>query len=225
MTEKTVIETHDVKKTYDSGRVQALRGVDISLFAGSFTALAGPSGSGKTTLLNIIGALDVPDAGSVIFDGSELESLSEKERTALRREKIGFIFQQFNLVPVLTACENVELPLEILPGYTRDSRRRAAMDILRQVGLEGMEHRMPNELSGGQQQRIAVARALVKKPVVVLADEPTANLDGETGRAIVDLMSEMRDTFKTAFVLSTHDPRVIDRTETVIRLVDGRIEA
>jgi len=167
----------------------------------------------------------VPDAGSVIFDGSELESLSEKERTALRREKIGFIFQQFNLVPVLTACENVELPLEILPGYTRDSRRRAAMDILRQVGLEGMEHRMPNELSGGQQQRIAVARALVKKPVVVLADEPTANLDGETGRAIVDLMSEMRDTFKTAFVLSTHDPRVIDRTETVIRLVDGRIEA
>ena len=225
MTEKTVIETHDVKKTYDSGRVQALRGVDISLFAGSFTALAGPSGSGKTTLLNIIGALDVPDAGSVIFDGSELESLNEKERTALRREKIGFIFQQFNLVPVLTACENVELPLEILPGYTRDSRRRAAMDILRQVGLEGMEHRLPNELSGGQQQRIAVARSLVKKPVVVLADEPTANLDGETGRAIVDLMSEMRDTFKTAFVLSTHDPRVIDRTETVIRLVDGRIEA
>jgi len=222
---KTIIKTSKVWKSYDNGRVTALRGIDIDIPLGSFTALAGPSGSGKTTLLNLIGALDVPDKGTVIVAGQNLEHLNDRERTQLRREKIGFIFQQFNLVPVLTACENVELPLEILPDYTRASRREAAMSILKRVGLKGMEHRLPNELSGGQQQRIAVARALVKKPVVMLADEPTANLDGETGGAIVDLMKEMRDTLDTVFILSTHDPRVMDRAETLIRLVDGQVES
>lgn len=219
------VEIHRLVKSYDEGRVPALRGVDISFPKGCFTALAGPSGSGKTTLLNLIGALDVPDEGEVIIDGKNLESLNEKERTALRRNRIGFIFQTFNLVPVLTACENVELPLEIMTGYTKATRRQAALSILKLVGLEGMEHRFPNKLSGGQQQRVAVARALVKNPVVVLADEPTANLDGKTGKSIVDLMKQMRDEYSTSFVLSTHDPRVIDRAETLIELVDGRIKS
>lgn len=224
MNDSTVIETFNIEKSYDNGQVQALRGVSLKILQGGFIALAGPSGSGKTTLLNLIGALDVPDKGNVKVDGQNLENLNERERTALRREKIGFIFQQFNLVPVLTALENVELPLEILTGYTRASRRQIASDMLRQVGLGGLENRLPSELSGGQQQRIAVARALVKKPVVVLADEPTANLDGETGKAVVDLMKQMQRELDTAFILSTHDPRVMERTETLIRLVDGRIE-
>ncbi len=225
MSENQIIEVIDVKKSYNNGQVKALQDVSLSISLGSFTALAGPSGSGKTTLLNLIGALDVPDYGSVIVDGQILESLTDKERTALRREKIGFIFQQFNLIPVLTARENVELPLEILPGYSKSARREAAMEILKQVGLENKEHRQPAELSGGEQQRVAVARALVKKPVFVLADEPTANLDGKTGKVIVDLMKEMRDTFNTAFILSSHDPRVIDRAEILIRLVDGRLDS
>ena len=220
-----IVEVIDVKKSYNNGQVKALQDISLSISPGSFTALAGPSGSGKTTLLNLIGALDVPDQGSVIVDGQTLESLTDKERTALRREKIGFIFQQFNLVPVLTARENVELPLEILPGYSKSTRRDTAMEILKQVGLEDKERRLPAELSGGEQQRVAVARALVKKPVFVLADEPTANLDGKTGKVIVDLMKEMRDTFNTAFILSSHDPRVIDRAETLIRLVDGRLDS
>jgi len=223
MSEIPIIEVIDVRKSYNNGQVKALQDINLSISEGCFTALAGPSGSGKTTLLNLIGALDVPDQGSIVVDGQALESLTEKARTALRREKIGFIFQQFNLIPVLTARENVELPLEILPGYSGSSRREAAQEILRQVGLENKEHRLPAELSGGEQQRVAVARALVKRPVFVLADEPTANLDGKTGKVIVDLMKEMRNTFNTAFILSTHDPRVIDRTEDVIRLADGRI--
>ena len=225
MPEIPIVEVINVKKSYNNGQVKALQDVSLSISLGSFTALAGPSGSGKTTLLNLIGALDVPDQGSVIINGQTLESLTDKERTALRREKIGFIFQQFNLVPVLTARENVELPLEILPGYSKSARRDAAMEILKQVGLEDKERRLPAELSGGEQQRVAVARALVKKPVFVLADEPTANLDGKTGKVIVDLMKEMRDTFNTAFILSSHDPRVIDRAETLIRLVDGRLDS
>ncbi len=225
MPEIPIVEVINVKKSYNNGQVKALQDISLSISSGSFTALAGPSGSGKTTLLNLIGALDVPDQGSIIVDGQTLESLTDKERTTLRREKIGFIFQQFNLVPVLTARENVELPLEILPGYSKSARRDAAMEILKQVGLEDKERRLPAELSGGEQQRVAVARALVKKPVFVLADEPTANLDGKTGKVIVDLMKEMRDTYNTAFILSSHDPRVINRAETLIRLVDGRLDS
>ncbi len=223
MTDDGVVQVNGVEKSYSEGQVRALRGVDLNVPQGAFLALAGPSGSGKSTLLNLIGGLDVPDSGSVVVEGRQLDNLSEKERTLLRREKIGFIFQQFNLVPVLTARENVELPLEILPGYTRHSRREAADKMLRLVGLEGMEDRPPNKLSGGQQQRVAIARALVKRPAIVLADEPTANLDGETGMAVVELMRRMRNELGTAFILSTHDPRVIERAETLVRLVDGRI--
>ncbi len=220
-----VVHARNVVKTYDEGRVRALDGVDLDVPKQAFLTLAGPSGSGKTTLLNMIGALDVPNSGHVEIEGHVLEGMDEGKRTRLRRERIGFIFQQFNLVPVITAQENVELALEILPGYTRESRRKTAFEMLKLVGLEDMVNRLPNRLSGGQQQRVAVARALVKRPPIVLADEPTANLDGETGVAIVDLMKKMRDELGTAFILSTHDPRVLDRVESHIEMVDGRISS
>jgi len=216
-----IVEVRDVEKLYQQGRVRALRGVSIDVPDRAFLALVGPSGSGKTTLLNLIGALDVPDRGTVRVAGHALEHLDELSRTQLRRENIGFVFQQFNLVPVLTAVENVELPLEILPGTTRASRREAALEMLGRVGLRGLEHRFPAELSGGQQQRVAVARALVKRPRLVLADEPTANLDTDTAAAILDLMRQMRDQLDTAFLFSTHDPRLLEQAEIVIRLVDG----
>ncbi|HEB85362.1 MAG TPA: ABC transporter ATP-binding protein [Bacteroidetes bacterium] len=222
--DKPVVDVQDVVKDYDNGKVHALRGVTLQIPPGAFFALAGPSGSGKTTLLNLIGGLDVPDGGTIMVDGHQVETLDEKKRTRLRRERIGFIFQDFNLIPVLTARENVELPLEILPGMTKVSRREAALDILAQVGLEGLEDRFPPQLSGGQMQRVAVARALVKRPAIVLADEPTANLDGETGASIVDLMKSMRDVSGTAFIFSTHDPRLMERADTLVHLVDGVIE-
>jgi len=225
MNDHPVVLVKDVVKAYQGGKVRALRGVTLDVPQRAFMALAGPSGSGKTTLLNMIGALDQPDAGSVTVADHDVTKLNEKQRTRLRRETIGFVFQSFNLVPVLTAVENVELALEIIQGTTRQSRRKASMDMLERVGLKGMEDRYPNELSGGQQQRVAVARALVKHPALVLADEPTANLDGESGAAIIDLMKEMRDQFGTAFVFSTHDPRLLERTETVITLEDGCIRS
>lgn len=224
MDNNLVVQVTDIVKTYEEGRVRALAGVSLDIASGAFTGIAGPSGSGKTTLLNIIGALDVPDKGTVMIEGRNLESLNETKRTAIRREKIGFIFQQFNLVPVLTAHENVELPLEILPGYKSSDRKKAALEMLKLVGLEGLENRFPNKLSGGEQQRVAVARALVKKPALILADEPTANLDTENGMAIVDLMKKMRDERGTAFILSTHDPRVIERVDVLVKMIDGRID-
>ncbi|MFH0883422.1 MAG: ABC transporter ATP-binding protein [bacterium] len=225
MNDLPVVHVENVVKNYQGGKVRALRGVSLEVPQRAFLALAGPSGSGKTTLLNIIGALDQPDAGIVIVADHDITKLDEKQCTRLRRETIGFVFQSFNLVPVLTAVENVELPLEILAGTTRDSRRKAAQDMLERVGLMGMNDRFPNELSGGQQQRVAVARALVKHPALVLADEPTANLDGESGSAIIDLMKQMRDQLGTAFIFSTHDPRLLERTETIITLEDGCIRS
>ncbi len=219
-----VVQVHDVSKSYNQGRVKALRDVTLDIAPASFLALAGPSGSGKTTLLNMIGALDVPDQGEVTVAGQRLNDLSDKERTRLRRERIGFIFQQFNLVPVLTAAENVALPLEILPHIDAQQRRKRAYEMLRRVGLKGMEDRNPTQLSGGQQQRIAVARALVKDPPIVLADEPTANLDGSTGMAIVDLMNEMRNELGVSFVFASHDPRLLERVDTVVEMVDGKVQ-
>jgi putative ABC transport system ATP-binding protein len=216
-----VVTIQDVSKTYNQGRVQALHNVTLDIAPASFIALAGPSGSGKTTLLNMIGALDIPDSGEVTVAGQRLNELSDHQRTSLRRERIGFVFQQFNLIPVLTAAENVALPLEILPSISASERKKRAMDMLKRVGLEGMEHRKPTQLSGGQQQRIAVARALVKDPPLVLADEPTANLDGSTGMAIVDLMNKMRDELGVSFVFASHDPRLLERVDTVIEMVDG----
>ncbi|MBS1262832.1 MAG: putative ABC transporter ATP-binding protein [Calditrichaeota bacterium] len=223
MNAEPVVRVHELSKSYNQGRVQAVRGVSLDVSPGAFLALAGPSGSGKTTLLNLIGALDVPDEGEVTVAGGRLAELSEKQRTRLRRQRIGFVFQQFNLVPVLTAAENVSLPLEILPGTTRESRRRAAVEMLQRVGLEGLGDRLPSQLSGGQQQRVAVARALVKNPPLVLADEPTANLDGATGIALIDLMNRMRTDQDVSFVFASHDPRVLDRVDTVVEMVDGCI--
>lgn len=224
MSDTTVVRLDHVSKYYNQRRVTALHDVSLEIESGAFLALAGPSGSGKTTLLNMIGALDVPDEGAVDVAGRRLNGLPDPERTRLRRENIGFVFQQFNLVPVLTALENVMLPLEILPGYSNASRRDVAMQTLERVGLTGMEHRYPRELSGGQQQRIAVARALVKRPPLILADEPTANLDGATGMAIVDLMHAMRDELGVSFVFASHDPRLLDRVDRVVTLVDGCVQ-
>jgi len=213
----------DVSKTYRLGKltVTALDGVSLTVERGEFLALAGPSGSGKTTLLNLMGALDTPTTGEVEIDGEPLGRLSGAKRADLRADKLGFIFQTFNLIPVLTAWENVEYPLLIQRrnGDTSDRVRRALSD----VGLgDRMRHRPP-ELSGGQQQRVAVARALVGDPAVVLADEPTANLDSKTASEIVDLMQRLNRERGTTFVFSTHDPRVMKAADRVLEISDGRL--
>ncbi len=202
--------------------MHALRGVSLRIAAGEFAAIAGPSGSGKSTLLNIIGSLDVPDAGTVRVGGVELHTASDGERTAYRRSHMGFIFQSFNLIPVFTALENVALSLTLMgtPAAERNARAREA---LFEVGLSGMEDRRPGRLSGGQQQRVAIARALVKEPQLVLADEPTANLDSATGAGILELMRRLNEKHGTTFVFSTHDAMVMEFSNRVIRLHDGLI--
>ncbi len=217
-----LLELENVHKSYVQGslKVHAVRGVDLAIESGEFTAIAGPSGSGKSTLLNLIGCLDAPTSGSIRLAGKELSNLSRNERADIRRDKIGFIFQSYNLIPVLTAKENVEFPLLMLKAKNSDERARA---ILAEVGLKGLENRKPGELSGGQQQRVAIARALVKEPEIVLADEPTANLDSKTGKAILELMREMNEKQGATFVFSTHDPMVIEYARRLITLHDGRI--
>lgn len=217
-----LLEIESATKTYFQGKVEvnALQGVDLTFDAGEFAAIAGPSGSGKTTLLNLIGCLDTPTSGTIRLKGRELSKLTRNELADIRREEIGFIFQSYNLIPVLTAKENVEFSLALLG---RKSREEKVMEILAEVGLEGMEHRKPSELSGGQQQRVAIARALVKEPAIVLADEPTANLDSETGRAVLELMREMNRRRGTTFLFSTHDTMVMEFSRRLIRLQDGRI--
>lgn len=218
-----ICELKDVTKTYGAGptRVDAIKDVNLVIEPGEFTVFSGPSGSGKTTLLNQVGCLDRPSAGELIIDGADTGGLTGKALSALRAEKIGFIFQSFNLVPVLTALENVELALQ-LAGHTEGVREKA-MAMFPKVGLEGLEHRRPNELSGGQQQRVAVARALVKEPVIVIADEPTANLDSENGEQILDLMQELNATLGTTFLISTHDPLVMAHARRRIIMKDGSI--
>jgi putative ABC transport system ATP-binding protein len=201
--------------------VWALRGVDFEVRAGEFVALVGPSGSGKTTLLNLIGALDVPTAGELLVLGRPIATLSKRERARLRLESLGFVFQAFNLVPVLTACENVEFVLE-LQGAAIDRRARA-QEVLAELGLADLADRRINELSGGQQQRVAVARAVAARPAIVLADEPTANLDGENAETLMHLMRDMRDRHGMTFIFSTHDPRVVAHAVRVVTLVDGRV--
>ncbi len=219
-----MVATNNVKRTYMSGEVavHALKGVSVSIEAGEFVSIAGPSGSGKTTLLNLIGALDKPDDGEIAIDGTELSSMSKDELALFRREKLGFVFQTFNLIPVLTASENVSFALSLLDLSDREVKDRTQA-ILDEVGLAGMEDRLPLKLSGGQQQRVAVARALVKQPRIVLADEPTANLDSETGESILALMDEMNRKYKTTFVFSTHDKMVMDHAKRLIMLHDGNI--
>ncbi|HSV55627.1 MAG TPA: ABC transporter ATP-binding protein [Magnetospirillaceae bacterium] len=220
-----VIETSDLAKDYSVNglTVCALRGVSLSFKEGEFAAVAGPSGSGKSTLLHLMGCLDVPTSGSVCLGGADAAALSRKDLALLRREKIGFIFQAYNLIPVLTSLENVSLPLVLLGCGKAEARKRSER-ALADVGLEGMSGRRPKEMSGGQQQRVAIARALVKKPALILADEPTANLDSTTGREVLELMLRLNESEGTTFIFSTHDHMVMDYARRLIELRDGRVE-
>jgi len=216
-------ELANVRKDYPMGDlvVQALKGVSVAVTAGEFTAFAGPSGSGKSTCLNLIGCLDRPDAGEVRVEGRNVAAMGDGELGEVRAKRIGFIFQSFNLIPVLTAFENVELALR-LAGVTAERKERVER-ALGDVGLADYMHRRPNQLSGGQQQRVAIARALVKGPALIIADEPTANLDSKNGAAILDLMKQMNERDGATFLFSTHDPMVMERARRVVRLHDGEI--
>ncbi len=196
--------------------------VDLTIKEGGFVCLSGPSGSGKTTLLNAIGGLDKPDEGSITIAGRCIDNLGKGELAGMRLNTIGFVFQAYNLVPVLTARENVEFVMQV-QGVSAAERRRAADDILREVGLEGLEDRRPAQLSGGQQQRVAVARAIVSKPALVLADEPTANLDSQTAAQLMDLFVSLNVHHKVTFIIATHDTRVMEYAQRLIRMVDGKI--
>jgi putative ABC transport system ATP-binding protein len=219
-----MITIKDVKKTYHVGEtvVNALRGVTLTMEEGEFLSIAGPSGSGKTTLLNLIGCLDSFDAGEILLDGESIAGKDKKELALIRRKKIGFVFQSFNLIPVLTAYENVSFALALL-GLGDEEIYDRTMNLLQEVGLETMADRRPAELSGGQQQRIAIARALIKDPQLVLADEPTANLDSKTGEEILHLMEELNTQHDTTFVFSTHDTMVMEFAHRLIQLHDGLI--
>jgi putative ABC transport system ATP-binding protein len=203
--------------------VRALAALSLEIATGEFMALAGPSGSGKSTLLNLIGGLDEPTAGTVRVEGRDLAELSGRELAELRRDRIGFVFQAYNLIPVLNALENVEYVM-LLQGRAADERRERALAILAEVGLEGKGARRPAELSGGQQQRVAVARAIAANPALVLADEATANLDTATGEALVDTMALLNEKHGTTFLFSTHDTMIMERASRLVRLRDGRIE-
>jgi len=214
-----------VTKVYHQGRidVHALRGLDLVVGAGELTALYGPSGSGKTTLLNVIGALDLPTTGRVSIEGRDLAELSRRELSHLRLDRIGFAFQAYNLIPVLTAYENAETVLA-LQGVPAPERAERVGELFAEMGLEGMEDRRPDELSGGQQQRVAIARAIASDPAVVLADEPTANVDSETAERLLDIMEKLNRDRGVTFIFSTHDPRVMERARRLVRIVDGRVD-
>ena len=220
-----VVELVDVQKVYHQGSVDvhALRNLDLTVNKGEFTALVGPSGSGKTTALNLIGALDAPTSGSVIVEGQDLSDLGRRELSRLRRDRIGFVFQSYNLIPVLTAYENAEMVMWV-QGVPAAERKERVTELLHSVGLEGMEDRRPTELSGGQQQRVAIARAIASDPAIVLADEPTANVDSETAENLISLMEKLNRDRGVTFLFSTHDHRVVERARRVVRMVDGRIE-
>lgn len=222
----TVVKLVGVSRLYRQGAsvVHALQHINLEIRKGDFAVLVGPSGSGKTTLLNVIGGLDSPTEGHVWVDGSEIGTLGKAALSDIRLRKIGFVFQEFNLIPVLSALENVEFVM-LLQGVPEMQRRDRAMTLLKELGLEGMEHRRPQQLSGGQQQRVAVVRAIAAEPIIVLPDEPTANLDSKAGAALMDMMKAMNERRGVTFVFSTHDPMVVERARRVIRLRDGRIEA
>jgi putative ABC transport system ATP-binding protein len=203
---------------------RVLKKLDLEIFAGELTIIAGPSGSGKTTLLNMVGCVDVPTSGTVLIDGQSTSALNDRQRTNLRLNKLGFIFQTFNLISVLTAEQNVEFPLLLQGRLTRAERTRRVEEMVDLVGLTPQLRQHPNELSGGQRQRVAIARALISLPSIVLADEPTANLDSATGLTIIDLMKELNEKRQTTFIFSTHDQRVMAHARRVVRIVDGRIE-
>lgn len=219
-----MILVKDLYKVYGKGenRVEALRGVDLSVKDGEFLAILGPSGSGKTTLLNCLSGVDSPTRGEIYFNGVAFHSLSEEEKTEFRAKHMGFIFQFFNLVPVLTVIENVELPLKILGVNHKESKERA-YEMIKRVGLSDKANRFPSQLSGGEQQRVAIARALVHEPNIVWADEPTGNLDSETGSMIIELLDRMRIERGTTLVVVTHDERIAKKADRVLTMRDGRI--
>jgi len=226
MPDTPLIEARQIRKLFRQSGVDvpALRGVDLRIDPGDFVVIAGPSGSGKSTLLNILGLLDSPTAGRLWHDGRELSGLSRREMARLRRDKLGFVFQAYNLMPVLTALENTEMVMEF-QGIGAEARRKRARDVLDRLGLAAEMDRYPGQLSGGQQQRVAVARAIAGGPRVVIADEPTANLDSTTTVSLMDLLVSLNVEDGTSFIFSSHDPLVIDRARRVIRLRDGQIEA
>ncbi|MGB9622097.1 MAG: ABC transporter ATP-binding protein [Brevinematia bacterium] len=227
----SILVLRNVWKVYYKGedgregrvKVEALKGINLVVDKGEFISIMGPSGSGKTTLLNIIGCLDVPTSGEVIYDGINLNSLDEKALAEYRKKNIGFIFQSYNLIPVLTVKENIELPLTIDPSISKKERESRVLELIDKVGLKGLENEYPNEISGGQEQRVAIARALVKRPLLVLADEPTANLDSETAEEVIEIMKRMNELENTTFIFSTHDPMVEKHAKRVIILKDGQI--
>ncbi len=220
-----VVQAVDVFKDYSLNdiTVHALRGVSLEFERGEFAAIAGPSGSGKSTFLHLAGCLDTLTSGSITVAGFDTSSATKRELALLRRNSIGFIFQAYNLIPVLSVMENISFPLTLLGVDKREARERS-LAALREVGLEGMEERRPKEMSGGQQQRVAIARALVKRPSIILADEPTANLDSKTGREILEIMLRLNKEAGTTFIFSTHDPMVMEYARRTILIRDGQIE-
>lgn len=220
-----IVETRDLVKTYKMGDtiVRALDGLDMTIERGEFMAIMGRSGSGKSTLLNMLGCLDRPTSGAVVIDGTDVAKAPKSQLPKIRREKIGFVFQHFNLLPTLTALENVMLPLKYA-GVNGGERKKRAMQALEQVGMNHRANHRPAEMSGGEQQRASVARAIVTKPAIVLGDELTGELDSKTSRAVIELLREFNRTTKQTFVLVTHDPAVAEQTDRVVHLMDGKVE-
>jgi putative ABC transport system ATP-binding protein len=221
---RELIVTRNLTKTYEDNGVpvRAVRGVDMTVLPGEFTALIGPSGSGKTTLLNLVSGLDSPTSGTILLNGTNIGDMSPRELSAFRRNNIGFVFQAYNLIPVLTVEENVEYIL-LLQGMKKKQRHQKVMEILEKVGLEDCAHRLPSKLSGGQQQRVAVARAMVARPLFILADEPTANLDSVTSGRLLDMMKDLNEKTGMTYLFSTHDPRVMERARRILVVQDGLI--
>ena len=221
-----LVKAQHLEKDYIAGdiTVKAIRGIDFSIEPASFVSFVGPSGSGKSTLLNMIGCLDPPTSGSLEVAGQDITGLSSKESATFRGEHIGFIFQDFNLIPVLTVFENIEYPLQMVQNWPVKERKKRVEEMLEAVGMEDQANKFPGQISGGQKQRVAVARALVTNAKLELADEPTANLDRKTALRIISLMKKMRDNFGTTFIFSTHDPRVVENAETIFTLEDGLLQ-
>ena len=219
-----IVSVRGLRREYTQGALSviALDSVDLDIESGDFVVLMGPSGSGKTTLLNLIGGLDAPTSGSVVIDGKDLAKMTGAERSKMRLERLGFVFQAYNLIPVLSAYENAEFPL-MMRGVPPAERRSRVTATFAQVGLSGLEDRRPSELSGGQQQRVAVARAIAGEPAMVLADEPTANLDSKTGHELIETMRSLNEDQGITFIFATHDPKVMARARRIVRMVDGQI--
>jgi putative ABC transport system ATP-binding protein len=220
----SILRTENLYKIYDTNGIYviALKDVTLEIDKGDFLVLAGPSGSGKTTLLNLLGSLDKPSKGKVFLDNEDLANKSKKELSLIRLNKMGFIFQAYNLIPVLTAIENIEFPMMLL-GVEEKERKQKALDIMAYLGIDNLTNKRPNQMSGGQQQRVAVARAIINDPLVVLADEPTANLDSKTGSNLLDLMNRMNEDKNITFIFASHDSQVINRAKRLVRIEDGSI--